>query len=548
MKKNLAKKIVLGLLTGAVLMSSSVAWAGFIASAGDNTGASTANGDWSVTVGYSNTADGDGSIAIGHSSFANGDNSIVIGSNGSGMNSDDNGYDNSIVIGSNSVAGSGNSVALGNSSEVSGTGSVALGYGSYVGSGVENVVSVGSGGSQYITAENAPATRSIINVTDVAETDRIAKDSNGKYIYGSYVVNVNTLNEALASVQQQSVDLGEYAKTADVYTKTEADATFVKIENNKIDTNILIVENTESSVKTNTVTISADDGITVGINSAHIDEAGFYACNGGTHDYNGANAAMTKDGRIKGAGGKFEVGADGSVKAADGNFTVDANGNVTANNIYNKNEIDASLALKANAADVYTKTETDTALNGKADKDSVYTKTEADGLLDAKANKVDVYTKTEVDGLLGNSSSAIAGLNQRLDKTNAKINKVGAGAAALAALHPLEYDPDDKLTFSAGMGNYAGENAAALGAFYRPNEKFMVSLGGTMGNGENMVNLGLSIGLDKPNGYAKLSKRELIQKVNAMEAKYEAVEAEKEAMKAEMAEMKAMLQAILAKK
>ncbi|MBQ5601132.1 MAG: YadA C-terminal domain-containing protein, partial [Phascolarctobacterium sp.] len=109
------------------------------------------------------------------------------------------------------------------------------------------------------------------------------------------------------------------------------------------------------------------------------------------------------------------------------------------------------------------------------------------------------------------------------------------------ALHPLEYDPDDKLTFSAGMGNYAGENAAALGAFYRPNEKFMVSLGGTMGNGENMVNLGLSIGLDKSNGYAKLSKRELIQEVNA-------VKAENAAMKAEMAEMKAMLQAILAKK
>ena len=119
----------------------------------------------------------------------------------------------------------------------------------------------------------------------------------------------------------------------------------------------------------------------------------------------------------------------------------------------------------------------------------------------------------------------------------------------MAALHPLEYDPDDKLTFSAGMGNYAGENAAALGAFYRPNEKFMVSLGGTMGNGENMVNLGLSIGLDKPNGYAKLSKRELIQKVNAMEAKYEAVEAENEAMKDQLAnadERIAKLEALVA--
>ena len=69
-----------------------------------------------------------------------------------------------------------------------------------------------------------------------------------------------------------------------------------------------------------------------------------------------------------------------------------------------------------------------------------------------------------------------------------------------------------------------------------------------MGNGENMVNLGLSIGLDKASGLAKLSKRELIQKVNVMEARYEQVEAENEAMKAEIIEMKAMLQELLAKK
>ena len=118
----------------------------------------------------------------------------------------------------------------------------------------------------------------------------------------------------------------------------------------------------------------------------------------------------------------------------------------------------------------------------------------------------------------------------------------------MAALHPLEYDPDDKLTFSAGMGNYAGENAAALGAFYRPNEKFMVSLGGTMGNGENMVNLGLSIGLDKPNGFAKMSKRELIQEVNAVKAENNMLVQKVDAVEAELAEMKALLQAIMAKK
>ena len=246
----------------------------------------------------------------------------------------------------------------------------------------------------------------------------------------------------------------------------------------------------------------------------------------------------------------------------------------------------SAVAGKANATDVAntyaTKAETQTALDGKADKaetlagygitnaftkdevnnklgdyakttdvaNTYATKAETQTALDGKANKattlegygiIDAYTKTEVDNLIGDSSAAISGINQRLEKTNAKINKVGAGGAALAALHPLDYDPDDKLTFSAGMGNYAGENAAALGAFYRPNEKFMVSLGGTMGNGENMVNLGLSIGLDKPNGFAKMSKRELIQEVNA-------VKAENEAMKAEMAEMKAMLQELLAKK
>ena len=72
-----------------------------------------------------------------------------------------------------------------------------------------------------------------------------------------------------------------------------------------------------------------------------------------------------------------------------------------------------------------------------------------------------------------------------------------AGAAALAALHPLDFDPDDKLTFAAGMGHYRGESAAALGMFYRPDEKVMFSVGGTLGNGENMINAGVSFSLDR---------------------------------------------------
>ena len=90
-------------------------------------------------------------------------------------------------------------------------------------------------------------------------------------------------------------------------------------------------------------------------------------------------------------------------------------------------------------------------------------------------------------------------LDSRINKLGSKVNKVGAGAAALAALHPMDFDPDDKLSFAVGAGNYAGENATALGAFYRPNEKVMMSVAGTYGNGENMVNMGVSFALDKTN-------------------------------------------------
>ena len=88
-------------------------------------------------------------------------------------------------------------------------------------------------------------------------------------------------------------------------------------------------------------------------------------------------------------------------------------------------------------------------------------------------------------------------LDSRVDNLGSRVDKVGAGAAALAALHPMDFDPDDKLTFAAGYGNYKGKNAAAVGAFYRPDEKVMLSVGGTFGNGENMVNAGISFSLDR---------------------------------------------------
>lgn len=87
----------------------------------------------------------------------------------------------------------------------------------------------------------------------------------------------------------------------------------------------------------------------------------------------------------------------------------------------------------------------------------------------------------------------ITQIGNSLNKLDNRINRVGAGAAALAALHPLDFDPDDKWDFAAGYGNYRGANAAAVGLYYRPNEDTMFSVGGSFGGGENMVNAGISL-------------------------------------------------------
>ena len=110
---------------------------------------------------------------------------------------------------------------------------------------------------------------------------------------------------------------------------------------------------------------------------------------------------------------------------------------------------------------------------------------------------------TSMDAVNGSqlykTNQEVVNNTNRINKLGSRVNKVGAGAAALAALHPMDFDPDDKLTFSAGYGNYAGENAAAIGAYYRPDEKVMFSVAGTIGNGENMVNAGVSFSLDRTN-------------------------------------------------
>ncbi|MBQ8920215.1 MAG: S-layer homology domain-containing protein [Acidaminococcaceae bacterium] len=136
--------------------------------------------------------------------------------------------------------------------------------------------------------------------------------------------------------------------------------------------------------------------------------------------------------------------------------------------------------------------------------DTVYneTRVQNDGNYIKKDNTA-AENITALDEKVKDNSTRIDNIDNQVNNTYNQINRLDnrmrkglAGAAALAALHPMDFNPDDKMQFSAGVGNYRGETAAAVGAFYRPDESVMFSIGGTFGNGDNMVNAGITFGLD----------------------------------------------------
>lgn len=144
----------------------------------------------------------------------------------------------------------------------------------------------------------------------------------------------------------------------------------------------------------------------------------------------------------------------------------------------------------------------------------------------------------------------IDGVNAGLHKMDNKINKVGAGAAALASIAPMPFDEDRKWTVAAAIGTYKGEQAGAIGAFYKPQENIMFNVRGVIGNGENMAGAGITIGLDKgpAKGLSKVAMAKVIntqaQEIQAQKAQLDAQKAELEAQKAEIQQLKEMVQKI----
>ncbi len=153
----------------------------------------------------------------------------------------------------------------------------------------------------------------------------------------------------------------------------------------------------------------------------------------------------------------------------------------------------------------------------------------AAGTEDSDAANYGQLRKVErrVDGV----ENRVTNVENRVDKMDSRIDKVGANAAAMANLHPLEFDEDSKWNVAAAVGNYKGETAAAVGAFYRPNEDVMFNLSTTFGNDENMVGGGLSLRLGKGGNHEKDKKlKAAIAENNDLRAKVDDLTARMDAL------------------
>uniref|UniRef100_UPI00260915E4 S-layer homology domain-containing protein n=1 Tax=uncultured Veillonella sp. TaxID=159268 RepID=UPI00260915E4 len=224
-------------------------------------------------------------------------------------------------------------------------------------------------------------------------------------------------------------------------------------------------------------------------------------------------------------------GATDTAKLTDGNLGVVAEGNTLAIKLAQNIDLgsEGSIAIG------------NTTINGDGVSLTEGPSITRDGI-DAGGNRITSVAPGAVEegstdaingGQLFETNQAVNAIGGAVSKLGNRINRVGAASAALAALHPLDFNPDDKWDFAAGYGNYRGANAAAVGAYYRPNEDTMFSLGGSFGGGENMVNAGVSFKLGQSSGVNN-SKVALAKDVQALK---EIVKAQSEQLQAQSAEI-----------
>jgi len=469
----------------------------------------------------------------------NAQNTTIIGSNNTATN-----IQSTIVMGDhNTLEGRKNVIFLGNKNTVMADDAVAIGNGTKV--TAESGVAIGAGsvadrvaGSKGAFAPaNIPkaekstwiSTKGAFSVGEEGKTTRqITNVAAGSK--PTDAVNVAQLKQVASQTAASKTTVSDGTNTTVTPTTVAEDGhTDYKVNLNKDLTGIESMTNGSSSIRMgNGGTVTINKKVTIdqsgkisGVAAGEISSTSTDAVNGsqlhavqqeaGKHTkvVNGSNITVEEtdqDGQKT-----YKVGLNKDLLLGDitgKNVSISGtNGTIeTTGFIATKDKIYADKGAKLADIDITGDTISNGQSSVKLDKEGTVTingkvSVNQDGKVSGvAAGDISEKSTDAVNGSqLFETKQQVAQNVQSISKLGNRINKVGAGAAALAALHPLDFDPDDKWDIAAGYGNYNGENAAAIGAYYRPNEDTMFSVGGSFGNGENMVNAGVSLKLGQGN-------------------------------------------------
>ena len=431
-------------------------------------GANTISNQTSSTViGFGNTLEGENSTGVltagSQNTLTNVSNSLVMGDKNTLVN-----RKNVISLGNENTVTADDAVAIGNGTTVTAKSGVAIGVGS-VADRVAGSLGAFAPDTSLVGARSTwTSTAGAVSVGTSTITRQITNVAAGTY--DTDAVNVAQLKKALESID---IDAGTGIKV-DKITKDGKTTykIFTNIEGSKTDTDTTTV----TSNKTDAGSTDTSQGATNGTSSSTGDKLTI-----------GTETKATSFGADDNKTANVKPGQRLNINGDEKNISTSVNGNSI------KVELKKDIIV-----DSVTAGDTSISTNGLTIKDGPsITKTGIDGgkqkVTGVAAGDISEKSTDAVNG------SQLFATNQQVSKLGNRINKVGAGAAALAALHPLDFDPDDKWDIAAGYGNYNGENAAAIGAYYRPNEDTMFSVGGSFGNGENMVNAGVSLKLGQGN-------------------------------------------------
>ena len=521
--------------------------------------------DQNVAVGMTNTANG-GSVVVGTSSEAEnlgvsfGHGNKVIGSDsGGGQRGLALGNyltvkgEEAVAVGTNASATADWAIAMGKNSKAEKETAMAFGYDSHakvsggVALGSWSVVDTAAGVSGYDPSTKAASTdtsaawKSTVGAVSVGDASKgITRQITGVAAGAADTdaVNVAQLKkvEATAAAAKTNVTAGDnvtvtHDSTTNTY-KVSAKDTYttggtydaatkkIKFTQNDPSKNYEVdVSGLVGSGGTGSLTFVGDTGSAITKNSGET-----LQITGGATEVAAANniGVVSENGKLNLKLAKnIDLGSDGSIKTGD--TKMDNKGlAIQGGPSVTKGGIDAgSKKITHVAAGEISATSTD-AVNGSQ----------------LQAVKNDVQNNTQ----------NIYNMGKKVGELGTRINKVGAGAAALAALHPLDFDPHDKWDIAAGFGNYRNASAAAVGLFYRPNERTMMSLGWTMGDDRNMLNAGISVKLGRGDVYTRYSKVEMANQIKDLKEKNDKMQAENKEMRSELDELKAQVAALAAKK